>query len=109
MEDNLLKLKVKIKKFVEERNWEEFHNPKNLAMSIAIESGELMEIFQWMSIENSKNIVDRDIKENIEDEIADVIIYSLSLCNQLDINPYEIINNKIKKNAIKYPIKNSSL
>ena len=90
---------------MEERNWFHFHNPKNLTMSISIEAAELMEIFQWKSIEESW-----DIKKNsqefihLKEELADVLIYCLSLSNQLDIDLVEAIEDKISKNAEKYPI-----
>ena len=93
-----------VKNFVNERNWNDDHNPKNLAMSISIEAAELMEIFQWMNIEDSKVIMNTSESEHVEEEIADIMIYCLSLCNNLNIDPRKIITEKIKKNAIKYPI-----
>jgi len=100
---NLNELKNVIKEFVNERDWGKFHNPKNLSMSIAIESAELMEIFQWKSIEESVNKLSSEDIDNIKDEVADVMIYCLSLCNQLDIDIEEAILNKMKKNEKKYP------
>lgn len=96
--------KVKVKKFVDERDWNKSHSPKNLAMSIAIEAAELMEIFQWIDIEQSKRIMETKEEEHVKEEIADIMIYCLSLCNQLDLDPNEIIDEKIEKNAIKYPV-----
>ncbi len=89
--------------FNKERNWGDAHNPKNLAMSIAIEAAELMEIFQWVSIAESKKIVDEKVLEHIGEEIADVMIYSMSIANQFDMSITEIIEDKMKKNAEKYP------
>lgn len=105
MSDSIIDLKNKIKNFVNERSWNEAHNPKNLSMSISIEAAELMEIFQWKNIEESKNINNSDEFEHFKEELADVLIYCLSMANQLDINISEIINDKIKKNALKYPVK----
>lgn len=100
---NIQSLKDKVLKFVQERDWNDFHNPKNLAMSIAIESSELMEIFQWLNEEESNNIMDSDENMHLQEELADVIIYCLSLANRLDIDISSAIEDKIKKNAIKYP------
>lgn len=103
---NIQQLKDKIAKFVQERNWNQFHNPKNLAMSIAIEASELMEIFQWLSMEESWDINNSSESNHLKEELSDVIIYCLSLANQLDIDVATAIEDKIKKNGIKYPVKN---
>ena len=97
-------IKEKISRFVEERNWNEAHNPKNLSMSIAIEASELMEIFQWLSLEESLNINNSDESIHLQEELSDVIIYCFSLANQLGIDISSAIDDKIKKNEIKYPI-----
>lgn len=93
----------KIIAFREDRNWEKFHNPKDLAISLNLEASELLELFQWKSSEAA-------VEENYEkmkDEIADVIIYSLMLCHDLNIDVDSTIRNKIQKNADKYPIEKS--
>ena len=100
---NIQSLKDKVLEFVQARNWDDFHNPKNLAMSIAIEAGELMEIFQWLNEEEANNIMKSDEKVHLQEELADVIIYCLSLANRLDIDVSTAIEDKIKKNGIKYP------
>lgn len=89
--------------FVRERNWEHFHNAKNLSMSLAIEAGELMEHFQWLTTDQvvAGDQLDRP---GICDELADVICYSLSLANALQIDITSAIDNKMAKNRIKYPI-----
>lgn len=97
-------IKDKIARFVEERNWNESHNPKNLSMSIAIEASELMEIFQWLSLEESLNINKSDENIHLKEELSDVIIYCFSLANQLGIDVSSAIDDKIQKNGIKYPI-----
>ncbi|KSU59064.1 nucleotide pyrophosphohydrolase [[Bacillus] enclensis] len=90
----------KINKFRDERNWRQFHNPKDLAISISIEAAELLEDFQWIS---SEEAIETN-KENIREEIADVLIYSLMLCSDLDLDIKEIVEEKVLKNGRKYPI-----
>lgn len=85
-----------IKKFVSDRDWDQFHSPANLAKSISIEANELLECFQW----DEQNYDLNDVKE----ELADVIIYCQDLCNKLNVNPDEIVISKMKKNAAKYPV-----
>lgn len=101
---NIQELKEKVFQFVKQRDWEKFHNPKNLAISIAIEASELMEIFQWLNEEESWDIINSNEKIHLKEEVADVIIYCMSLANQLDIDLSIAIEDKIKKNSIKYPI-----
>lgn len=101
---NIQEIKSKIAKFVEDRNWGEAHSPKNLSMSITIEASELMEIFQWVSTEDAWNICSTDEFTHLKEELADVMIYCLSLANQLDIDVTALIEDKIKKNGVKYPI-----
>ncbi len=96
--DKLEEILNTIKKFNKDRNWEQFHTPSNLSKSISIEAAELLECFQWS---DEGNI------ENIKEELADVLIYCLQLSNVLDLNVYDIIENKIKRNAEKYPIDKS--
>ncbi|WP_201716141.1 nucleotide pyrophosphohydrolase [Rossellomorea arthrocnemi] len=90
----------KINKFRDERNWRQYHNPKDLAISISIEAAELLEDFQWIS---SEEAIETNI-ENIREEIADVLIYSLMLCSDLDLDIKEIVEEKLLKNGRKYPI-----
>lgn len=99
-------IKEQVSEFVKEREWNKFHNPKNLSMSIAIEAGELMEIFQWSSFVDAWDICDSEEISNVKDELSDVMIYCLSLANQLDIDVSKAIEDKMAKNAIKYPATN---
>lgn len=92
------KIKEKILKFQKDRNWKQFHTPENLAKSISIESGELLECFQWNNDFN---------KEVVVDELADIFNYCFLLAYTLDIDVEEIILNKIEKNEKKYPINKS--
>lgn len=98
--DDLIK---EINEFRDERDWRQFHNAKDLALSVSLEASELLENFQWKSSEEAI----ADDLENIKDEIADVMIYSLMLADDLDFNVEEIIRNKIKKNGEKYTVKKS--
>ena len=98
-------LKKLVESFVSKRDWEKFHSPKNLAMSIAIEASELMEIFQWLDLDEAKNILESDTKEREEalDEISDIVIYAIAFCNRNKIDLSEAIKQKMKKNIKKYP------
>ena len=89
-------LMEKIKEFNKERDWDKFHSPENLAKSIAIESGELLECFQWDS-ENYN-------KEEVCEELADVFTYCIQMAMKLNVNPEEIILKKLEKTKKKYPV-----
>lgn len=91
--------KDRIKKFINDRDWDKFHSPANLSKSISIEANELLECFQWSDD-------DYDL-ENVKEELADVLIYCQQLIDKLNLNEDEIINNKINKNEQKYPIEKS--
>lgn len=89
-------LKDRIKKFNEDRDWDQFHSPANLSKSISIEANELLECFQWSDEKYNLN----DVKE----ELADVLNYCLQLSQVLNLDPIEIINSKMDKNEKKYPV-----
>lgn len=89
----------RIVEFRDERNWKQFHTPANLAKSIAIEAGELLECFQW---DDTKYNI-----EDVKDELADVMIYCLQMSDELNLNIKDIINNKMLKNEKKYPLSKS--
>ncbi len=95
-------LKERMAAFVRERDWEQFHTPKNISMSIAIEAAELMEHFQWLTVEQSKNL-DVEALHDIGEELADIVIYSLSMANFLQIDLAETVLAKMDKNIRKYP------
>ena len=95
-------LKERMATFVRERDWEQFHNPKNLSMSIAIEAGELMEHFQWLTVEQSQQL-DAEALQEIGEELADIVIYSLSMANHLQIDLADTVLAKMEKNCRKYP------
>ena len=93
----------KINKFRDDRDWRQFHNEKDLAISITLEAAELLEIFQWKSPEE----VRESSVERIKEELADVLIYSHMLASNLDLDIDEIIEAKLEKNNIKYPVDKS--
>ncbi|MFZ7131780.1 MAG: nucleotide pyrophosphohydrolase [Eubacteriales bacterium] len=92
-----------IQKFNKARDWEQFHSPKNLAIGLSIESAELLEIFQWMSEEDSFNLSAKQMSR-VQEEIGDIIIYALNLSNKLGFNPVDAACQKLKQNEIKYPV-----
>jgi dCTP diphosphatase len=90
--------------FCRVREWEKFHSPKNLAMALSCESSELLELFQWLTeAESRKAHENADMKENIRDEMADIMLYLIRMADQLQINLHDAILNKIEKNTKKYP------
>jgi len=97
------KLKEEINRFVSERDWEKFHSPKNLSMSIAIEAAELMEKFQWLEGVESKELTSRQ-KQEIEEELADIAVYVLNFCSLYGIDLSDAIERKLKINSKKYPV-----
>ncbi|MSQ93805.1 MAG: nucleotide pyrophosphohydrolase [Gemmataceae bacterium] len=100
----LADLKDVVRRFVEERAWQPFHSPKNLAMGIAVEAAELMECFLWMDLPASQEAAkDPPKREAIADEMADVFCYLLNLSNVIGIDLSEALRAKIVKNALKYP------
>ncbi len=96
------KLQTKLTQFVRERNWEQFHSPKNLVMALSVETAELVEIFQWMESQDSRT-VDAATREHIEEEIGDVMIYLTMLAGKFNIDPVEAAHKKMALNEKKYP------
>ena len=86
----------RIRRFTEDRDWDQFHSPANLAKSISIEAGELLECFQWDE-ENYK-------LDDVKDEVADVIVYCVDMVQKLDLDIDELVNRKMDKNEAKYPV-----
>jgi NTP pyrophosphatase (non-canonical NTP hydrolase) len=100
----IAELREVVRRFVDERDWRQFHSPKNLSMSLAIEAAELMEHFQWIDAAESRSVGDDPAKRaEVGDEMADVLCYLLALANELDIDLSEAMRNKMIKNAVKYP------
>jgi NTP pyrophosphatase (non-canonical NTP hydrolase) len=100
----LADLKRLVNDFVDRRDWHQFHAPKNLSMSLAIEAAELMEHFQWISAEESRRAAEEPERlETIADELADVLCYALAMANELGLDLSTAIRRKMAKNERKYP------
>ena len=98
-------IKSRVLVFAQERDWEQFHAPKNLSMALAAEAGELMEHFLWASSEESREMVNDPVKRaKIEEELSDVIIYALEFVNMTGIDVAAAIERKMAANAAKYPV-----
>ena len=100
---DLEKIKLKLRDFAEERDWEKFHDPKNLSMALSVEVAELVEIFQWSKSGGLDEINDPEIRKQIEKEIADIFNYLIKLVDILGMDLEEASLKKIKENAKKYP------
>ena len=98
----VMDLKKSVSDFVQRRDWERFHNPKDLAISLSIECGELLELFQWKGLEDV-DIEDEEIARKLKEELADIVIYAISLANATSIDISEAVLEKISKNETKYP------
>ncbi|MFM8173206.1 MAG: nucleotide pyrophosphohydrolase [Pirellulaceae bacterium] len=102
-ETTILQLRNLVAQFVRERDWERFHTPKNLASSIAIETAELMEHFQWLSAEESQALRGQALDSPIAQEMADVLAYLLSLATVLEVDLAAALESKMERNRRKYP------
>jgi len=102
LSSELDKLRDAVRKFAAERDWDQFHSPKNLAMALSVESAELLEIFQWLTEEESRDLPPIT-KAAAADEIADVLIYLLRIADKLGIDPVTAAQRKMIANAKKYP------
>jgi len=102
---SVAQLRNLVRQFVEERSWRQFHSPKNLSMSLAIEAAELMEHFQWLTVDESRAVAaDDQRRAAVADELADVLSYALALANELQIDVSAAMHDKMLKNARKYPV-----
>ena len=100
----LAELKTIVEDFVSERDWSQFHNPKNLSMALAIEAGELMDIFKWNTTQECEDMIsEKNIRQDATDELADIMIYALAFSNRNNINISNAIEKKMIKNRKKYP------
>lgn len=100
--DSLENLRQKLREFSDARDWEKFHSPKNLSMALSVEVAELVEHFQWLTEAESRTVKGEKLQE-VQEEVADVLLYLLQICNQLNINPVDAAEKKLLKNAVKYP------
>ena len=101
--ETLNTLQARLRLFVAERDWDQFHSPKNLAMALVTEAGELVEHFQWLTPEESAALPPESLAE-VELEIADVLLFLLRLCDKLEIDPLAAGAKKLELNAKRYPV-----
>lgn len=105
---DVAEIQAKLAEFAEARDWEQFHSPKNLSMALAGEAGELLEVFQWLTQDESKREdLSNEHLSSATDELADVMIYALRLADKLQIDIESAIMEKIRKNAARYTIEKS--
>jgi len=98
-------IQTKLDQFAQERDWEQFHSPKNLSMALAGEAGELLEIFQWLTEEQSSRAsLTIEQLNAVSEELADVMIYAIRLADRLDVDLETAISEKIQKNAARYTV-----
>lgn len=102
MADELTELRDLVRVFAAERDWDQFHSPKNLAMALAGEAGELLEQFQWLSEEESRKL-NADQRDAVAMELADILIYLVRIADKLDVPLLEAAHRKLKINRQKYP------
>jgi NTP pyrophosphatase (non-canonical NTP hydrolase) len=99
---SLEQIKIRLREFAAERDWDQFHSPKNLAMALIVEAAELVEHFQWLTEEQSQTLPPEKLAE-VEQEIADIQIYLLRIADKLGVDMEKAVNAKIELNAKKYP------
>jgi dCTP diphosphatase len=99
---DLQELKERVRAFVAERDWDQFHSPKNLAMALSVEASELVELFQWLTEEQSA-AVDEKLRRRAAEELADVLWFLVRIADRLDIDLLEAAESKFARNAEKYP------
>ena len=96
-------LQAMIRKFVDDRNWDQFHNPKDLSISLSLEASEVLEHFQWKNDEEMAEHA-KNHKNDVGEELADVLYWTLLLANKLDVDLSEVFKAKMQKNEAKYPV-----
>ena len=100
---NVADIAKRLSAFARERDWEQFHSPKNIAAALSVEAAELLEIFQWLTEDQSKKL-SREAMERVKEEAADVQLYLIRLCNLLKIDIAAAVDAKMAANARKYPV-----
>ncbi len=100
---NIKKIQKQLSDFADERDWNQFHNPKNLAMALSVEASELVEIFQWLTPAHAEAIMSTNEGEHVKEELADVMIYLIRLADKLNVDLEDVVADKIVKNGEKYP------
>lgn len=102
---NVEKINNEVSKFIEERDWDQFHSIKNLSMALSVETSELVEIFQWLKESESNEVsTNPKLKEKVEEEISDIFIYLMRIAIKSGVNIEDAVLSKIKKNSEKYPV-----
>ena len=99
----LTQLRDALREFAAERDWDQYHSPKNLASALAVEAAELLERFQWLTEDQSRNLPPVELQK-VREEMADVLNYLVRLADKLDVNLLEAAREKMKLNAQKYPV-----
>lgn len=99
-------LRDKLRRFAADRDWQQFHSPKNLAMALSVEAAEMLELFQWKTEDETRTLSDAD-RARAREEVADVFLYLISLADQLDIDLASAASEKLGANAEKYPVAKS--
>lgn len=100
--DTLQDLRMRLREFARERDWEQFHSPKNLAAALIVEAGELLEHFQWLTERQSEELPPKT-RALVAEELADVLLYLVRLADRVDIDLAEAAAHKLRRNAEKYP------
>jgi len=106
MSNELEEIKLKLREFAKERDWDQFHSPKNFSMALIVECAELVEHFQWLTDEQSKRLPE-DTLDEVSLEMADIMIYLIRLADKLDVDLIDSVKRKMALNAIKYPVEKS--
>jgi NTP pyrophosphatase (non-canonical NTP hydrolase) len=106
LSDSLLQLRDALRAFAAERDWDQFHSPRNLATALSVEAAELLEPFQWLTDEQSRSLPP-DARAAVEQELADVLLYLVRLADKLDVDLAVAARAKIARNAEKYPVEKS--
>lgn len=102
---DIVGLKELVNSFAKERDWDQFHSIKNLSMALSVESSELMELFQWMTEEESNLVKNNPEKyQKVQEEVADVFVYLLRIASKADIDLEQAVRSKMEKNKAKYPV-----
>jgi NTP pyrophosphatase (non-canonical NTP hydrolase) len=101
--DTLIQLRDALRQFAKDRDWDQFHSPRNLAAALVVEAGELLEPFQWLTDEQSRQLDAKQAAE-VRDELADVLLYLVRLADRLDVDLAAAARDKLRKNGEKYPV-----
>jgi len=101
---NIKNIQKQLADFADKRDWDQFHNPKNLAMALSVEASELVEIFQWLTPEQAKAIMDSGESEHVKEEMADIMIYLIRMADKLNVDLENAVISKIAQNGEKYSV-----